>query len=195
MFVQQFRRAFVALIGLSTIVALASACTNAEAAGPTTSSSHRPAPDVSGAASAPPAAMAGGACLLLDFKVINSKLGTKFDVAGAADKSGTYTCVARGNDPYPDLTLSITATSLTTADFTSDVKPSGSTSVADLGQVGYVRQVKSSAKTGPGIEVGWLSGNDRLIVMRYTDASGGTVAGSLTTGMESLARIVDATTV
>ena len=185
------RPAFAALV----VLAAAAGCRATPAAAP--AQSHRPAPALSPSPSAPPpaAALSGGACLLLDYQEINSALGTEFDVAAAASKSGTYTCVIQGGDEYPDLTLSITSTTLTATDFKSDVQPSGSKPVSSLGKVGYSSLSKAASGTGPGIEVGWLSGNDRLIVMRYTAAVGATVPISLTSGMVALARKVDATTV
>jgi hypothetical protein len=173
------------------VLAAGTACTNASAS---SAPPHPPAPSATASPSAPPpAALAGGACLLLNYDVINSALGTQFDVAAAADRSGTYTCVVQGSVPYPDLTLSITATTLTPANFTADVKPSGATTAAKLGKIGYSTSVPATSTAGSGIEVGWLSGNDRLIIMRYTAATGATASDP--TGMVSLARAVDATTV
>jgi hypothetical protein len=189
----QVRRAVPAILSMAGILA-AAACTSAHASS-TPSQSHAPAPLVSVSPSAPPpAALAGGACLLLDYKVINAALGTQFDVDASAQKSGTYTCVVQGIAPQPDLALSITATSLTSADFVAQVKPSGSTSVTKLGKVGYSAAIKATASAGPSVEVGWLSGNDRLIILRYTAATG-KPAAQLTNALVSLARKVDATTV
>jgi hypothetical protein len=190
----QVRRAVPAILSMAGILA-AAACTSAHASS-TASQSHAPAPRVSVSPSAPPpaAALAGGACLLLDYKVINAALGTQFDVDASAQKSGTYTCVVQGIAPQPDLALSITATSLTSADFVAQVKPSGSTSVTKLGKVGYSAAIKATASAGPSVEVGWLSGNNRLIILRYTAATG-KPAAQLTNALVSLARKVDATTV
>jgi len=146
----------------------------------------------------PVAAMAGGACLLLDFHVINAALGSSFNVAAAAASSDTYTCdVQASAAAYPDLTLTVTATDLLPLDFTSSVVPSGSSSVTKLGKIGYVLQVAATTKLGPAIEVGWLSGNGRLIIMRYTFPKSATAADatSLKTKMIALARVVDGTTV
>jgi len=145
-----------------------------------------------------PAALAGGACLLMDYATIRKDLGVQFAVAASADTSGSYTCLLRtATTNLPDLVLAITATDLTSAEFTADVQPSGAKAVTDLGKVGYVQQIAAGSGTGPAIEVGWLSGNDRLITMRFTSAQGTTVA-QLTTmvdDMVTLARHVDATTV
>ena len=190
--VRRLRAALAA--GCVLAVLAAAACTTSQP--DTTEPAHRPLPTVS-TSPAPPAAaaLAGGACLLLNYDIINKALGSDFDVAAAANKSGTYTCVVQGTQPYPDLTLSITATSLTPANFTADLKPAGATSVPDLGKVGYSAQITATSTAGPAIEIGWLSGNDRLIVMRYTAGAGATVADPVAAGMASLARTVDATTV
>jgi hypothetical protein len=188
------RRAGAVALGLALLALLAS-CTSAAP------SSKALKPSSATSVSAPPlpaAALAGGACLLMDFKVVNAALGSQFDVAGAADKSGTYTCVLQDDSAtYPNLTLSITATTLAPADFTASISPSGSKPVSNLGKIGYVVQVKATATVGPAVEVGWLSGNDRLIIMRYTfpTDSAATAATAASDGMTALARTVDATTV
>jgi hypothetical protein len=145
-----------------------------------------------------PAALAGGACLLLDFNIVAKQLGTAFTVSAAADTSGTFSCVLQESaGRYPRLTLSITATELSPADFTADVKPKGSTSVAELGKIAYEAQKSATKSAGPVIEIGWLSGNDRLIVFRYEFPTGTSAAVStaLAPKMVSLAKIVDQTTV
>ncbi len=169
--------------------------TNAAASAPIVTPSISLAPPVP---SAPGAAMAGGACLLLDFGTINSDLGSSFDTAGAADKTGTYTCVVQaGVDRRPNLTLSITATTLTTTDFTANIVPSGTKPVPQLGKIGYLEHLKPAAGAGPAIEVGWLSGNGRLIIMRYSLANSATDADATAAeaGMTALAKTVDVTTV
>lgn len=143
-----------------------------------------------------PASLAGGACLLLDYATINSVLGTEFSVAASADKSDSYTCVVQGSSSsYPDLTLSITATDLTPSDFSSDVKPSKSTTVKDLGKVGYEIERPAGNGIGASIEVGWLSGNERLIILTYVYESGATTESALVDKMIELAKRIDVTTV
>jgi hypothetical protein len=158
--------------------------------GPTPAPSDSPTPG--------PAALAGGACLLLDFDVINATLGVHFDVAAAADTSGSYSCVVRGtNTDRPDMVLSITATDLTAAEFKTDAQPDGAKAVANLGKIGYEIQKPPPADGGPVVEVGWLSGNDRLIVLDYAFEKGAPASevAALTPKMISMARTVDATTV
>jgi len=183
------------IVALGAVAALA-ACQTGTATTSAPTPAHRPVPSATPVRpSTAPAAMAGGACMLMDYKVINSALATSFDVAASADKSGTYTCVIEGSHSLPDLTLAVTATSLTPADFTAHVAPKGSSSVSKLGLVGYKTTVKATSSAGAGLEIGWLSGNDRLIQLRYTGAVGSSVPSTLSDGMTSLARTVEATTV
>lgn len=158
---------------------------------PTTRASDHPA-----SAKPEPASLAGGACLLLDYATINNALGTNFDVAASADKSDSYTCVVQSSSAsFPDLTLSITATDLSVSDFQSDVAPSKSKKVSSLGKVGYEIEHAASGGNGPTIEVGWLSGNERLIVMTYAYAPDAQTDPALVGKMNELARAVDGATV
>ncbi|HKD99180.1 MAG TPA: hypothetical protein VKB69_16490 [Micromonosporaceae bacterium] len=189
-------RWFAAVAAAVVAVTLAG-CRAANASGGT----PQPAGSPSAAASpgpSGPAALAGGACLLMDYATIREDLGVQFSVAAAADTSGSYTCLLRtATTNLPDLVLSITATDLTSAEFLANVQPSGATKVTELGKVGYVQQVAGSSGTGPAVEVGWLSGNDRLITLRYTSGQGTAAAdiAAMATNMVTLARHVDATTV
>jgi hypothetical protein len=184
-------------LAVFALVAALAGCTPAGAdpgAAPTRGGTPAVAPTPSGPLGPPPpAAYAGGACLLLDYEVIRAILGVDFNVSAAADTSGTYTCVIQDTAAAePDLTLSITATDLSAAEFIRDVQPKGAKAVARLGRVGY-----EIALGGPAIEVSWLSGNNRLLVLRYTfppDAPAATVTAMLPK-LADLAHQVDATTV
>jgi hypothetical protein len=198
----QSRRRRVAVLAAALIALTApAACTTAGHGSAPTTTPSAAGPPASVAASTPPptpAALAGGACLLLDFKTVAKQLGTAFTVSAAADTSGTFSCVLQESSAsFPRLTLSITATNLSPADFTADVKPKGSTSVAELGKTAYGAQVSATKSAGPVIEVGWLSGNDRLITFRYAFPTGTSAAVSkaLAPKMVNLAKIVDQTTV
>lgn len=150
----------------------------------------------SGSDTSQSAALAGGACLLLDYNTINTALGTQFDVAASADKSDSYTCVVQGSGAsFPDLTLSITATDLTVSDFQTDVAPKKSNKVSSLGKVGYEVEHPAAGGNGPTIELGWLSGNERLIVMTYAYPPDATVDPAMVGKMTTLARAVDSATV
>jgi hypothetical protein len=189
------RRRVAAALLLPLLALTGCKITNAAASTPSAHPSISMAPSVG---PPPPAAMAGGACLLLVFDTINNDLGSTFDTAGSADKGGTYTCVVQaGSDARPNLTLSITATTLTTTDFTATVVPASTKPVTQLGKIGYIKHIAPAGTTGPAIEIGWLSGNERLIIMRYSMASSSTDADATDAeaGMIKLARTVDVTTV
>jgi len=195
---------------LATIVALSgtAAChalgiSTSTSASTTTASPPSPAVQPSGSLtpSAPPpspAALAGGSCLLLDYATVAQAIGTTFDVAAAADSSGTYTCaLQRSAGALPTLTLTITATDLTPLDFTTNVNPAGSKAVSGLGKIGYSIVIDPTSSAGPAAEVGWLSGNGRLILMRYVFPKGSATATAtaLVPKLISLAKLVDQTTV
>ena len=192
------RRRATALVAALIAVTAPAACTTA-GHGSAPIAPPAPPPSVTPSTAPPtPAALAGGACLLLDFNTVAKQLGTAFTVSAAADTSGTFSCVLQeSSGSYPRLTLSITATELSPDDFTADVKPKGSTSVAELGKTAYEAQVSAPESAGPVIEVGWLSGNDRLIIFRYAFPTGTSpdVSKALAPKMVSLAKIVDQTTV
>lgn len=118
-----------------------------------------------------PAAVAGGACQFLDYDVIEKALGARFDVAAAGTTSASFTCVLQGRSgSLPDLSLAVTATKADPTAFKSAVMPKKATSVSGLGKIGYSATVAAGSGSGPGIEVGWLSGNQRLMVLRYRAA-------------------------
>jgi hypothetical protein len=130
----------------------------------------------------------------MNFDLVKSALGVGFDVAGAGDAGDTFTCVLqRVDSPLPDLTLAVTPTLADTAIFHDKVAPKGATIHSDLGKLGYSRSVPAAGGAGPGAEVGWLSGNQRLMVLRYRSAAGAP-AGDVTAllpKLVSLAKKVD----
>jgi hypothetical protein len=141
-----------------------------------------------------PAGAAGGACYMVEYEVVEQIVGTSFDVAASSAASDTFTCALQTNGAsFPDLTLAVTSVSADAAVFKSTVVPKGSTSVAGLGRAGYsvVRPADSGA--GPAVEVGWLSGNGRLLVLRYRCPSAVTAsdAAALVPKIAALAKKVD----
>jgi hypothetical protein len=134
-----------------------------------------------------PAEAAGGACLLLSFEQVDTVLGVEFGAAGANTSGGTSTCVLRKiQAPLPDLSLSVSPTLADAAVFSASVAPKGSASVPDLGKAAYSRPVPAAAGAGPGAEICWLSGNQRLMVLRYRTPPG-TPAGDATALIPKLA--------
>ncbi|MFC4996597.1 hypothetical protein ACFPIJ_02010 [Dactylosporangium cerinum] len=120
-----------------------------------------------------PAAAAGGACQLLDFPVVNAKLGLDLAVAAAATQENTFTCVLQPRGAgFPDLVLSVSATTIGADIYTSAVQPKGAAAVPGLGAAAYQRPVPATDTTGPGAEVGWLAGNKRIIQLSVHLARG-----------------------
>lgn len=167
-------------------------------AGCSGSSDHR------GAGTAPsrdpvPAEFAGGSCQLLDYDEIGADLGITFDVAAASQVQQTFTCVLeREGAPLPDLTFSIALVSdLDIPTFKAKLIPSGSTVIGDLGKIGYSRVLAAGNGAGPGVEVGWFTGNQRLITLRcrlVADAPASD-ATALAPKLLILARRIDLTSV
>jgi hypothetical protein len=141
-----------------------------------------------------PAEYAGGACQLMNFELVNGALGSDFKVAGAGNAEDTYTCVLQRVDtPLPDLSLAVTPTMADMSIFHDKVVPKGATVLSDLGKLGYTRTLPAAGGAGPGAEVGWLSGNQRLMVLKYRSRSG-TAAGdvsALVPKLVELAKKVD----
>jgi hypothetical protein len=141
-----------------------------------------------------PARPAGGACYLLDFADIDQTLGVRFDVAAASRSKDTYTCVVRpALTDQPDLSLSVTATTADASVFKDTVAPDGASAVAGLGKVGYRAALKAGAGKGPAVEVGWLSGDGRLLTLRFTLAVGqaATAAQAAAPKVVALAKKID----
>lgn len=140
------------------------------------------------------AASSGGACRLLDFAVIEEHTEIRFDVAAASERGDTRTCVVRATDAsWPELTLTVTDTSIDVPTFTADVLPGGATKVSKLGQAAYRRTGAKTAKHGPTAEVGWLAAEDRLAMLRWTCPPDGdrATAGAVAARLVDLARKLD----
>jgi hypothetical protein len=119
------------------------------------------------------AVAAGGACRLLDYDVVDRILGVRFEVAAASQSANSFSCVLQVRTAsYPDLILTVTPTKVDVKAFRASVMPKGAATVAQLGKVGYSSPAPALDGAGPGMEVGWLAGNSRLIVLRYHLAPG-----------------------
>ena len=172
----------VLLVALGSLVA----CSGAQA------SPKRP---VGSAAVSAVAQAAGGACQLFDFDGVAQTLGVRFDMAAAAQQGETFSCVLGQNAAsYPDLTLAVTPTTVDPPGYRTAVQPPGAVAVPDLGRIGYRRPVPAlSGDSGPGVEVGWLAGNGRLIMLQFRFAPKATDAdvAALTPKLIALARFID----
>ncbi|MEU4789478.1 hypothetical protein ACFWRG_06005 [Micromonospora tulbaghiae] len=166
-------------------VLLAAGCTEE----PTESGPPAPPPPVPVAA-----ASSGGACRLLDFAVIAEHTGGTFDVAAATERGDTHTCVVRAAGAVlPELTLSVTETSIDAATFALDVQPSGAAKISKLGKAAYRRTLPKTAKSGPAAEVGWLATEGRLATLRWTAPAGTAKAEAEKTAgkLVTLAKVID----
>ena len=175
------RRVSGIVMGLALLLA-GTACTGPAAGAPRVPRSAHPVPSPT----REPAEDAGGACLLLSFELVAATTGVDFGASGSSNSGDTYTCVLRRVDAVlPDLALSVSPTLADTGVFTTS---------ADLGKAGYSRSLAASLTgAGPGAEVCWLSGNQRLITLRYRTPPG-TPAGDATAmipKLVALARKVD----
>ncbi|MEV8512856.1 hypothetical protein [Dactylosporangium sp. NPDC051484] len=120
-----------------------------------------------------PAAAAGGACQLLDFGMVNAKLGLNLSVAAGASQDNTFSCVLQASGAsYPDLVLSVSSTTIGADVFGSMIQPKDATPVQGLGVAGYQMPTPPADKAGPGVEVGWLAGNKRIIELSLRFAPG-----------------------
>jgi hypothetical protein len=118
-----------------------------------------------------PAARAGGVCQSLDYGVVEQTLGLSFEVAAGGQQDATQTCVLqRAGVTVPDLTLAVTPTKVDPTIFRNTVMPKGASALTGLGKAAYQAPVAPAPQSGrgPGAEVGWLSGNNRILVLRCT---------------------------
>ncbi|WP_030489386.1 hypothetical protein [Micromonospora chokoriensis] len=140
------------------------------------------------------AASSGGACRLLDFTMIEQVVKTRFDVAASSEQGDTHTCVVRAaGATLPELTLSVTETTIDKASFGADVVPDKAAKVTGLGQQAYKRTTAAASGRGPVAEVGWLATDGRLASLSWTGARGAErqVAEKLTGDLVVLAKKVD----
>ena len=183
------RRAVV-VVGLLLAVA---ACTRGARADGTGSAAGMGRVD---RANLPLLADAGGACQLLDYPTIKQTLGFDFDLGAAAEHGTTYTCAvqARGAS-LPDLVLAVSAATVDETAYKATVQPKGATPLTGVGKVAYSVAVPADPKAGPGAEVGWLTGDGRLITLRVRLPAPAMPQADLTAKLVALAKIVDLTSI
>jgi hypothetical protein len=122
-----------------------------------------------------PAGAAGAVCQLLEYDVVEAKIGVRFDTAGGGRKDTTATCaLTRQGKPYPYLTLAMTPSDADEVIFVATVEPSGTTRLKGLGLIAYRLDVEAERGGGPTVEIGWLSARKRLMIMRYAFEAGTT---------------------
>ncbi|WP_212832912.1 hypothetical protein [Catellatospora sp. TT07R-123] len=136
-------------------------------------------------------AAAGGACRLLDQARIAERLGLDLTVAGSARQGKTNTCVARQADAaLPELSLSVTPTTADVAVFKDTIPPDGATAVTALGKAAFQAIRPAASGRGPYVEIGWLAGNARLMLLKVVLPAGGDSA-AIAPKLVDLAREID----
>ena len=144
----------------------------------------------------PPAASAGGACILWDFDELEDQLGVRFDVAAAGHVDDTSTCVAQtGNGNRPDLMLSVVEQTPADADlYHALLVPAGATRITKLGKAAYRITGEPADRHGPTVEVGWLSSDRQLMTLRFTfpEGAGAAEADDMADKLVGLARTMAA---
>lgn len=133
-----------------------------------------------------PASSAGGACQLLDYATIAETTGGVFDVAAASASGGSQSCVIRSETArHPELSLSVTKTTADVSVFKEELVPAGGKTVSGLGKAAYRTTLAPAKGHGAAAEIGWLTGDGRLLNLRYVLTTGedraaaDTVAGKL----------------
>ncbi|WFE49645.1 hypothetical protein [Micromonospora sp. WMMD1155] len=140
------------------------------------------------------AASSGGACRLLDFTVIEETVKVRFDVAAASEQGDTHTCVVRATGAtLPELTLTVSETTVDKTTFGADVVPDKAAKVTGLGQQAYRRTLAAASGRGPVAEVGWLATDGRLATVSWTSARGSerSTVEKLTGDLTALAKKVN----
>jgi hypothetical protein len=144
-----------------------------------------------------PVGAAGMACQLLEPAAVEAALDVSFDTAGGATVESTYTCVlTRSGQELPDLTLSVSPSTIDELLFSATLMPGGAAPLAGLGRIAYsIERPGDGGAVGPAIEIGWLSASERLITMRYTFPAQATpeAVAALTPRLVALAQQIDAT--
>ncbi|WP_147432926.1 hypothetical protein [Catellatospora citrea] len=176
------RTTVVALMASGTLLA---GCSGAGA------SAHEPPEQASPRVVSPSPPAPTGACLLLDFPGIEQRLHVRLAVAGAANHEKTSTCVARPTEAaLPELSVSVTPSKADVAVFKDKMLPAGAKAVTALGKVAYSQLKPAATGRGPYVEIGWLAGNARLLVLKVTLPEGGDAAALLPDVVE-LAKDID----
>ena len=143
----------------------------------------------------PPAASAGGACVLWDYAFIEDRTGVRFTVAAGDQFDDTSTCVVQTEvGAAPSLVLTVVdRTSADAALFTSELMPEKATGVKGLGRAGY--RFVATGKAGPVIEVGWLSEAQQVQSLKFTFPAGTAPAAveDMTDRLVAMAKEMDTT--
>ncbi|WIM95335.1 hypothetical protein ACTOB_007430 [Actinoplanes oblitus] len=144
-----------------------------------------------------PAASAGGACILWDWKFIQEKIGVRFTVAASDQVDDTSTCVVQTESaPWPDLSLSVVEqTKADSKIFLAERMPKKAVKLKGLGRAAYRLNAAATGGHGPSVEIGWLSEAAQLQTLKFTFAKGAPTASvtRMNAGLLELAKAMDTT--
>lgn len=144
----------------------------------------------------PPAASAGGACILWDYGLIKRTLGVTFTAAASQSVGATSVCVVQtegGDAPYLVLSV-VESTKADTAVFL-DAMPERARRVKGLGKAAYRLVGKPSGGYGPRVEIGWLSSAKQVQTLAFTFPEGAAQeqVDRMSTRLVALAEALDTT--
>ncbi len=144
---------------------------------------------------AQPVTAAGGACILLDYGLIEDTVGVRFDIAAADQAQNTSTCVVQSTgSTRPDLVFSVVEhTDADAATYLRQLKPAKGAAVNGLGAAAYRWVRDGESGSGPVVEVGWLTRDRQAKSLRFTYAEGTSTkdAEKLVDRLVALAKAID----
>lgn len=131
-----------------------------------------PHPDSGSASPTGKAADAGGICEYLDFAELKKATGQSFTIAEAGGGEVVTSCVVQTTEgSFPDITLTKAKTATDKKTYESEIPPKDHDEVKDLGKTGYSAVRKPVEKSGPVVEIGWLT-KGHMYSLRFTTVSG-----------------------
>lgn len=114
------------------------------------------------------AAEAGGVCEYLDFASLKKATGQPFTIADSGGGDEVTSCVIQTTSgSFPDVTLTKAKTATDTKTYEKKIPPKDHEKVKKLGKTGYSAVRKAVEKSGPVVEIGWLT-KGNMYSLRYT---------------------------
>ncbi|MGH8879595.1 MAG: hypothetical protein ACRD0P_19975, partial [Stackebrandtia sp.] len=114
------------------------------------------------------AAESGGVCEYLDFASLKKATGQAFTVAEAGGGKEVSSCVVQTTQgSFPDITLTKAKTATDAKTYEKEIPPKDHDEVKELGKAAYSAVRKPVEKSGPVVEIGWLT-KGHMYSMRYT---------------------------
>lgn len=170
-----WRRALGATVTALAVAALSSGCgligdAGAKESGDDSAAADTTTPpkDAGGASPTGKAAEAGGVCEFLDFASLKKATGQAFTIAESGGDGEVTSCVIQTTEgSFPDVTLTKARTATDEKTYEKEIPPKDHDGVKDLGKTGYSAVRKPVEKSGPVVEIGWLT-KKHMYSLRYT---------------------------